>query len=78
MVVESRSVIRNAKNAWGLGRGALFSLCSFFILSESLAQARRAAQIVSPMVQKKVVRLLVVSIHFLFHIHNVHKKGRDA
>ena len=40
MVVESRSVIRNAKNARGLGRvvPVLFLLCT--ILSESLAQAK--------------------------------------
>ena len=43
MVVESRSVIRNAKNVRGQVVRALFSLCSFLyvptILSESLAQA---------------------------------------
>ena len=50
MVVESRSVVRNAKNVRGLSQvvRVLFSLCSFLyvptILSESLAQARVVAE----------------------------------
>ena len=42
MVVESRSVIRNAKNARGLGARLIFALLVLIrstILSESLAQA---------------------------------------